>query len=57
MKKTLMSLALVATFATPLVFAIEASSEKQASTAFDFSKAVGAFGAACKACYDKFKMN
>jgi cytochrome c556 len=40
MKKRLISLALAATLTTPLVFAKEASSEKQANTAVDFRKAV-----------------
>jgi cytochrome c556 len=40
MKKILISLVLVATLAIPLVFAKEASSEKQANTAVDFRKAV-----------------
>lgn len=40
MKKMLISLVLVATLVTPLVYAKEASSEKQANTAVDFRKAV-----------------
>jgi cytochrome c556 len=40
MKKILISLTLAATLATPLGFAKEASSEKQANTAVDFRKAL-----------------